>query len=168
MYCFIVIFQNSRKKNFSILTDIQSYFSNQYITTGSEKVYFTIVSFANNIKDVFLDKLGYNNKREYIINEINELIIYLFQKENLKNAFTETNYGYILPKPKFIEQKIDKRNYDEELSLLDWSTMKELRENEDCKENNQCISKICRHNKCTRPTPNDKLDFLSKLEWDQL
>ena len=46
--------------------------------------------------------------------------------------------------------------------------MKELRENEECKENRQCISKICRDNKCTRPTPNDKLDFLTKLEWDEL
>ena len=51
MYCFIVIFQNSRKKNFSIFTDIQSYFSNQYITTGSVKVYFTIVPAARKLQN---------------------------------------------------------------------------------------------------------------------
>ena len=182
LYCFLVIFQTYPEKNFSILKDIQLYFIQKYLSgkyskIGSEKVYFSVVCFANNIKEIFLSKLGKYKIPENVLNRINEMIIYLYKKETIeKNIFTKSNTNYLLKNNSF-EDDDDiygdyipptKRNYDEELSLLDWSTMKELRENEDCKENNQCISKICRHNKCTRPTPNDKLDFLSKLEWDQL
>ena len=168
LYCFLVVFEISPVKNFSILRDIQLYFANKYFKTGSEEVYFSVVCFANNIKDIFLFGASKLNVKEEVINKINNNIIYLFKKHSLNKIFIESNYKYILPQPITSTDQLDKRNYDEELNLLDWSTMKELRENEECKENEECISKICRDNKCTRPTPNDKLDFLTRLEWDEL
>ena len=54
------------------------------------------------------------------------------------------------------------------MNLLDWKNIKEKRENEYCIENEECISKLCKQNKCTKPNDNDKLDFLTRLEWKEV
>ena len=35
-------------------------------------------------------------------------------------------------------------------------------------EDDECISKICEKNRCTKPNDNDKLDFLTRLEWKEV
>ena len=66
------------------------------------------------------------------------------------------------------EYDLEKKEYDLEMNLLDWKNIKEKRENEYCIENEECISKLCKQNKCTKPNDNDKLDFLTRLEWKDL
>ena len=66
------------------------------------------------------------------------------------------------------EYDLEKKEYDLEMNLLDWKNIKEKRENEYCIENEECISKLCKQNKCTKPNDNDKLDFLTRLEWKEV
>ena len=168
LYCIVMILNseilNSRNIDFEMLINTTIDNLEKILQEkGPEKYYFLMVSFANIIKDDFL--LQIQNKQN-IIEIINNKIIYHYYK------FPRTEQ-FFLSRP-LIDRKKDEikqnktRNYDKELKLLDWNNIKEKRENEECKIDNDCISKKCYKNKCTKPNDNDKLDFLTRLEWKDL
>ena len=164
LYCFISIVEKYNFNcNFDIINYIQIYFIERFSTYTNNEIYYTVVSFANKLKDIFFN----TRKNSDFLQTLNSQIINLYLKKEQLKSLDVTNYlpeddTYIF----FNELKnSERRNYDEELKLLNWNNIKEKRENEYCKLNNQCISKLCVKNKCTKPTPNDKLDFLTRLEW---
>ena len=121
------------------------------------------MTFSNYIKDKYLTFM-YNNidiedYRDFL-NESNKFILDLNIKKKLflktENNLHENKYTYV-------SSEKEKRNYDEEINNINQKTIKG--ENEDCKENDECISKLCLENKCTRPTDNDKLEYLMDIEW---
>ena len=172
LYCFLILFQKSKSKNIeNIINDIYFYFYEKFSDKkyNHKKIYFFMVNFANNIKDIFLSKLNdYKDKdREFILEKIN---MYIFMSiNNVKNIFVKEDIGedHILIKNNNINNN-EKREYDKEMNLLDWRKIKEKRENEKCYKDDQCISKLCVKNKCTKPNDNDKLDFLTRLEWKEV
>ena len=170
LYCFLILFQKSKSKNIeNIINDIYFYFYEKFSDKkyNHKKIYFFMVNFANNIKDIFLSKLNDYKDREYILEKIN---MYIFISINsVKNIFDNEQIG----KDDILIENIkinnnQNRNYDQELKLLDWSNIKEKGENEKCVKDEECISKLCLKNKCTKPNDNDKLDFLTKLEWKEV
>ena len=134
-----------------------------------KKFYENIVSFANIIKDEFIISNQKKDNYEEIMRKINDRIINMYkqfsknEKKNVIDFEKDELNGEI-----FYQTNKNKRNYDEELNLLDWDNVKEKRENEKCKIDDECISKLCVKNKCTKPNDNDKLDFLTRLEWDEI
>ena len=170
LYCFLVVFIKTKNKNFTfLLQHIYLYFIQKFEKEGSNKVYFSIVNFANNIKDIFLRKINQYENKTNILVKINEYIIYLVEIfKGGKEYIDEKSDEYILINDNTDILDNENRNYDEELKLLDWKNIKEKRENEKCKIDDECISKLCVKNKCTKPNDNDKLDFLTRLEWKEV
>ena len=184
IYCFCHVFEKIRNKNFVFLLYFINYFTNKYLKEGSEIFYFLLVGFANEIKDVFLKKVSTYKNKHVILSKLNDYIIYLINRLNpVENVKEKINSEYMLfeelkplKNPEYVilkdlekkEYDLEKKEYDLEMNLLDWKNIKEKRENEYCIENEECISKLCKQNKCTKPNDNDKLDFLTRLEWKEV
>ena len=92
----------------------------------------------------------------YFLNQINYSIMHFVDKNIIYHE--AENIQEILN----ISQNT--RNYDEEIKEYLESGIIGKYENEECKENKECISNICENNKCTYANCNDKLEFLSLLE----
>ena len=173
LYCFISLCKHFENKNFDIrliLFSLNNSFG-KIILNNSQNIYITLVSFANKIKDTFIKSVKKDKYRyvDDILNKIDKNILWFFYKFN-KNYILEDldNENYTVNNEQYIEKDYQKRDYDEELKFLDWNNIKEKRENEQCKINEECISKLCVKNKCTKPNDNDKLDFLTRLEWKEI
>ena len=163
LYCLLRNSTSNPEINFEELV-VQTQYNLIRIILEKNKEYFykTIVCFINMMKERFFIV---NNGKNY--EKLNNRILELYYSYSDINERNINTINESLENSLNFTQYTESRNYDEELNLLDWSNIKKLRENEECKENHQCISKICVDNRCTRPTPNDKLDFLTRLEWEE-
>ncbi len=173
LYCFITLCNYfSQSKNIKSILLLLNYSFAKIIKQNKNNIYFIIVSFANQIKDTFIKKTkkeNYTIVYDNILKTVDKYIIFFFDEFKKEyNILELDNEKDKINNEEYVEKKYEKRNYEQELKFLDWNKIKEKGENEDCIINEDCISKLCVKNKCTKPNDNDKLDFLTKLEWKEI
>ena len=158
-FCFFKILYVLQSNNYNVdiiyvFKKIQSFF----LSYNQSQFLNIIFSFANYIKDKYMSFIFKNFRDKYFdfLNQINYNIMHFVDKNIIYHE--AENIQEILN----ISQNT--RNYDEEIKEYLESGIIGKYENEECKENKECISNICENNKCTYANCNDKLEFLSLLE----
>ena len=169
-FCFFKILYVLQKNNYKmtlkfLIENIENYFLLFTQVKGENDFFECILSFSNKLKDGYLifleNKIG-SQRYNFFLKKLNFNILEQtkFNNKNINSNYIESST--FLNNSNYIGIQ---RNYDEELKEYLESGIIAKYENENCKQNKECVSNICKNNKCTRPTPNDKLDFLTKLEW---
>ena len=170
LYCIVMLLENVYKN-----TNVESaiaFFNDLFFeieVKNNIKInyyYSILVYFANNLKDYFLNYIHKNHLENTYLPMLNSSIFTMVTLHK-KHELTEDILNEEELQIKVFEEykSLEKRNYKKEFQNLDWSKIKEKMGGEECKIDNDCISKICEKNICTNPNDNDKLDFLNNLEW---